>query len=113
MRHVARVFWSGMAFAGSVDYAELTRWAVSRVFILIGALFIFIGLLVTPLPIPLGLPMIALGAVILLNSSSSAKKTFVRWGRKYPRTVGRIRAWLRANQRAARQRAARERNRSL
>jgi len=104
MRHVARVFWSGMAFAGSVDYAELTRWAISRVFILIGALFVFVGLLVTPLPIPLGLPMIVLGAVILLNASSSAKKTFVRWGRKYPGTVGRVRAWLRAHQRSTHRR---------
>ena len=70
----------------------------------IGFAFIGLGLVVLPLPIPLGLPMIALGVIILLNTSATAKRVFVRWGRKYPTTVGRVRTWMRHRHRSARQR---------
>lgn len=105
MRHVARVFWTGMSYAGSVDYIGLSRWAVTRVVLVFGALLILVGLLVAPLPIPLGLPMIAIGSLILINTSTTAKKTFVRWGRRYPRTVGRVRAWMGRRSRTLRRRS--------
>jgi hypothetical protein len=104
MRYMARMLTLGVAHAGSVDYVELYRWALSRVFIMIGFAFIGVGLVFLPLPIPLGLPMIALGVIILLNTSASAKRVFVRWGKKYPMTVGRVRSWMRERHRSARQR---------
>ena len=102
MRYMTRVLWMGVSHAGSVDYLELSRWALTRVFILLGFTFIAVGLLFLPLPIPVGLPMIVFGTIILLNTSTTAKRVFVRWGRRYPRTVGRVRTWMRERHRSTR-----------
>ncbi|MGD2132346.1 MAG: hypothetical protein PVI23_06095 [Maricaulaceae bacterium] len=99
MRYMARMFWTGVTTAGAVDYLELSRYALSRLYMLAGGIFILVGLVVLPLPIPLGLPMIVVGAAILINTSTTAKKIFVRMGRRYPRTVGRVRNLMSARRR--------------
>ena len=104
MRYMSRMLLLGVTHAGSVDYVEFSRWALTRVFILIGFAFIAVGLIFLPLPIPFGLPLVTLGVIILLNTSTTAKKVFVRWGKRYPRSVGRVRGWMRERHRSARRR---------
>ena len=102
MRYVARMFWTGVTTAGAVDYLELSRFALSRLYILAGGVFIVFGLVMLPLPIPLGLPMIVIGAAILINTSTTAKRMFVKSARRYPRTVGRVRNLMSARKRSRR-----------
>jgi hypothetical protein len=105
MRQVARVLSYGFAqagtIAGSVDYIEFSRWLLSRFFLLLGGVLVLLGLLDLLTPLPFGIPLILLGMTIILNTSQSAKKAFVRAGRRYPRTVGRVRGMMRAHTRAS------------
>ena len=100
MQHVARAFHFGFSQLISTDYLGASRWALSRVLLGFGWLLIALGLLEMLTPLPLGIPLIALGVTIILNTSPSARKAFVVMGRRYPRTVGRIRGMLRARRRA-------------
>lgn len=70
------------------------RWAFRRVSALVGIVFIVVGLPLLITPIPLGLILIVIGVVILLRSSTTAKRWFLRWGRKYPETARRLRGIL-------------------
>jgi hypothetical protein len=99
MRYVARALRMGVANAWSFDYLALSRWAVKRAFMLVGVLIFLVGLMLFPLPIPLGIPLMSLGVVIILNTSTTAKKMFVRRAKKHPDSVGRIRTWIRARRR--------------
>lgn len=101
MRHVARALSYGMTQAGSVDYLSLSRWLISRFFLVLGGICILLGLLDLLTPLPFGIPLILLGTTLILNSSHSAKKAFVRAGRRYPRTVGRVRKIMRTHRRAS------------
>ena len=85
---------AGVSHVGSVDYVEVSRWTLSRIFLLIGWAFVILGIIDLPSPLPFGIPLIALGVTIILNTSPSAKKAFVVMGRRYPRTVGRVRSLL-------------------
>lgn len=104
MEYVARALGAGMAQIGSVDYVGASRWALSRVFLLVGWAFVLLGVIDLATPLPLGIPLIVLGVTIILNTSPSARKAFVMAGRRYPRTVGRIRGVLRARRRAVHRR---------
>ncbi len=108
MRYVARALSYSFAQAGSVDYLNVSRWLLSRVFLVLGGVLVLLGLLDLLTPLPFGIPLILLGMTIILNTSQSAKKAFVRAGRRYPRTVGRVRKIMRNRRRATfhRQRAA-------
>jgi len=62
-----------------------------------------IGVLLSPLPGPAGLPVILLGGVLLLRNSAHARRLFVRMKRRYPRLfspIERIRLRLRLRRRA-------------
>ncbi len=95
MRYVARFVWSGVAQAGALDVGELMRWAFKRTMIVFGAVLVLVGAIVTPLPVPIGIPMMAIGGVVLLNSSDTVKRAFFRRYRKNPQTMRRIGAILR------------------
>jgi hypothetical protein len=101
MRYMARVLSNGVTHAFAVDYLAFSRWILSRIFLVLGGLFVFLGVLELATPLPFGIPLILLGMTIILNSSQSAKKVFVRWGRRYPRTVGRVRGMMRTHRRAS------------
>jgi hypothetical protein len=60
-----------------------------------GGAIVVIGLLIAPLPGPLGVPVMVVGLMILLRSSFWARRTFVRLQRRHPRFVFPLRRLLR------------------
>jgi hypothetical protein len=60
-----------------------------------GAILIALGIVITPLPGPFGVPIILLGLAVLLRSSIWVKRQFVRLRAKHPKLLGPIRALLR------------------
>ncbi len=66
--------------------------------IALGMVIILLGALISPLPGPLGLPVAMVGAIVVLKNSSTARRQFVRWKRRYPRLFApamRILRWRR------------------
>ena len=96
MRYMARAIQRmGFLGAGVFDIGELLRWATLRIVMLFGAALILIGIVLAPLPLPLGLPLIAVGAIIVVNTSTTAKRWFLRWLRRHPGVLRRLRAMTR------------------
>ncbi len=62
---------------------------------LLGLGLMLVGVVITPLPGPFGVPIILLGLIILLRSSVWVKRLFVRLVQKYPRLLKPLRAMLR------------------
>ena len=62
---------------------------------IIGGILAIAGLLVAPLPGPLGLPITVVGLMILLRSSYWAKRAFLRLQKRHPRYVFPLRRLLR------------------
>jgi hypothetical protein len=60
-----------------------------------GALLMALGLAISPLPGPLGLPVMLVGLVLLLRSSTWVKRHFVRLVHKYPKWLGPLRSLMR------------------
>lgn len=85
----------GAAAAASVDIGQVAIWAMRRVLALVGLVIFVAGVIVFPLPIPFGIPLMIAGAVILLNTSDTAKRLFLRWGRRYPETMRKVRGLMR------------------
>lgn len=52
-----------------------------------GWTIIGLGVLIAPLPGPGGIPVIALGGVLLLRNSAGARRQFVRAKRRWPRLL--------------------------
>ena len=65
----------------------------------LGWLIIAFGLALGPIPGPGGIPIVAGGAMLVLSQSHSARKLFVRLQRRYPKTLGPVRAFLRKKKR--------------
>lgn len=57
----------------------------------IGILIILLGVLLSPLPGPGGIPLIVLGLMIILRNSFKARRQFVRLQRSHPRWVSPLR----------------------
>lgn len=64
-----------------------------------GWMLIALGVLVGPLPGPGGIPVIALGVVILLRHSHWARRRFIRWRRRYPKLLRPVENVLRRKKR--------------
>lgn len=62
---------------------------------LLGLGLMLVGVVITPLPGPFGVPIILLGLIILLRSSVWVKRLFVRLVQKYPKVLRPLRAMLR------------------
>lgn len=62
--------------------------------LILGWLLILLGLIVGPLPGPGGIPLILLGATLVLAQSIRARRTFVRMQRRYPRWLDPVRRML-------------------
>lgn len=60
-----------------------------------GALLIMLGIVITPLPGPFGVPIMLVGLVLVLRGSVWVKRLFVRLMLKYPRILRPVRALLR------------------
>ncbi len=61
----------------------------------VGAMLIALGIVISPLPGPLGLPVMLLGLAVLLRSSIWVKRQFLRLRARYPKVLGPVRALLR------------------
>jgi hypothetical protein len=57
---------------------KIKYWLLKKLYIIIGLIIFIIGLFTAPLPIPLGLPLMVMGGVILLRNSSWAKRGYIR-----------------------------------
>ena len=72
--------------------------AIKRSAMLIaGVLVIILGILIAPLPGPGGVPVIALGLILVLRSSYWAKRQFIRAQHARPRYVYPFRRLMRKN----------------
>ncbi|MEM7443708.1 MAG: hypothetical protein AAF414_10310 [Pseudomonadota bacterium] len=74
---------------------RLWRWLLRWGLVILGVIIVCIGLILGPLPGPGGIPIIAVGLVLILRGSITAKKGFARLHRRYPRFLGPIRRMLR------------------
>ncbi len=71
--------------------SRFARWSL----IVLGLLVIMVGMLVSPLPGPGGIPLIVVGFMIVLRNSFYARRQFVRLQRAHPKMVSPIRRLLR------------------
>jgi hypothetical protein len=71
--------------------SRLSRWTL----LIVGALVVVLGIAISPLPGPGGIPVIVVGLMIVLRSSFTAKRQFVRFQHAHPRLVFPIRRLLR------------------
>jgi hypothetical protein len=65
------------------------------VLVLVGLLIILAGVLIAPLPGPMGLPIVVVGLMVVLRNSFKARRQFVRFQRAHPRVVFPLRRLLR------------------
>ena len=76
---------------------------IRRRFLLgLGWLIILIGLALGPIPGPGGIPIIALGSMLVLSQSLTARKQFVRLQKKHPKFMGPIRKLISRRKNATR-----------
>lgn len=76
---------------GGEVMSRLVRWGMA----LLGGAIVGLGILMAPLPGPFGVPVMVVGLMILLRSSFSAKRAFVKLQRRHPRIVFPLRRLLR------------------
>lgn len=78
---------------------DLARELVGRfwrgLLVALGALIVLAGVLIAPLPGPMGLPIVVIGLMIVLRNSFKARKRFVRFQHAHPKLIFPIRRLLR------------------
>jgi hypothetical protein len=65
--------------------------------IALGIFIVLLGILIAPLPGPMGVPVMVVGLILILRSSYAARRWFVRAQRRWPRTLSPIRRLLGRN----------------
>ncbi len=58
-----------------------------------GGLIFLIGMITFPMPVPIGLPLMIIGMTIMLRTSPTARKKFIKLARRNPHTH---KVWRRA-----------------
>ncbi|HPA38534.1 MAG TPA: PGPGW domain-containing protein [Phenylobacterium sp.] len=75
------------------------RAALARVLrfagVVVGVLLVIIGVVLSPLPGPGGLPVVVVGLMLVLRNSFKARRQFVRFAQAHPRVASPIRRLLR------------------
>ena len=80
---------------GGREALEAGFWAVVRaVLALIGLAFVLVGLVLFPLPIPLGLPLILVGLVLLARNAAWARGLILRFAHRHPGLTAKAPRWL-------------------
>lgn len=84
------------AFRATDDLAReiadrLVRWGL----VLLGLAIIALGILISPIPGPGGIPVIVIGLMIVLRNSFYARRQFVKFQRAHPKMIFPIRRLLR------------------
>ena len=70
---------------------RVARWAA----LAFGVLVLLAGVVLTPLPGHLGLPLLVVGLMIVLRNSFQAKRRFLRWQRRHPKLIFPVRRLMR------------------
>jgi len=79
------------ADAVAADYAvRIARIALT----LLGALVVLLGIVIAPLPGPLGLPVVVVGLMLILRNSFKARRQFVRFQHAHPKIARPLRRLL-------------------
>lgn len=87
---------TGGSFAGLVASArKATRDGLRLVVIGIGLVLVAGGLVLAPLPMHPGLPLIVIGLILVLRNSVSARRRFIRLQRAYPKVMFPVRRLIR------------------
>jgi hypothetical protein len=74
---------------------EIVGRLVRSGLVTLGGLVILAGVIIAPLPGPGGIPVIAVGLVVILRNSYKAKKAFVRAQRRWPKLLYPVRRLMR------------------
>jgi len=78
---------------------DLAREVAGRIkrlgMMLLGFAIIVVGILISPLPGPGGIPVIVIGLMVVLKNSFKARRQFVKLHRAYPKTMYPFRRLLR------------------
>ncbi|MDP1874933.1 hypothetical protein [Phenylobacterium sp.] len=61
----------------------------------LGGVIVLAGVLIAPLPGPMGLPVATVGLILILRNSYKARRAFVRFQRAHPRALRPVRRLLR------------------
>lgn len=75
-----------LAYAGRVARIALT---------VLGGLVVVLGLVIAPLPGPMGLPVMVVGLMLILRNSFKARRQFVRFQMAHPKIARPLRRLLR------------------
>ncbi len=75
---------------------RVARWAA----LAFGVLVLLAGVVLTPLPGHVGLPLLVVGLMIVLRNSFQAKRRFLRWQRRHPKLIFPIRRLMRRGPRS-------------
>jgi hypothetical protein len=76
-------------------FADLGRNIVRWLLLALGALLIVLGVMMAPLPGPLGLPVTLAGLVLVLRNSFRLRRVFIKVQRRHPRFIFPLRRLLR------------------
>ena len=74
---------------------EIVGRLVRGALVTLGGLIVVTGVLIAPIPGPGGIPVIAVGLIVILRNSYKAKRVFVRAHRRWPKVVHPIRRLMR------------------
>jgi uncharacterized membrane protein YbaN (DUF454 family) len=80
---------------GGVEELWVIMFVLKAIFSIVGILVMLLGVVIAPLPGPMGLPVVLLGLIITLRFSPLAKRLFVRLVKRYPKVFGPLRRALR------------------
>jgi len=74
---------------------EMAGRVVRFLLVILGLLIVVAGILIAPLPGPMGLPIVVVGLMVVLRNSFKARRQFVRFQRAHPKMIFPIRRLLR------------------
>jgi len=84
-----------MDFRGGPSHLYIMTVFFKLLMTVLGVVLMAIGVVITPLPGPFGVPVILLGLIILLRSSMWVKRLFMRLVKRHPKLFKPLRAMLR------------------
>lgn len=74
---------------------EALMRVVRLALVVLGVLIVIAGILIAPLPGPMGMPVVVVGLMVVLRNSFRARKQFIRFQRAHPKMIFPLRRLLR------------------
>ena len=84
-----------MDFLSGPSHLHIMTVVLKLLMTALGVVLMAVGVVITPLPGPFGVPVMLLGLIILLRSSMWVKRRFMRLVRAHPKVLRPVRALLR------------------